>query len=495
MHSSGNLSVEVELENRYFEHFQRKATSGFQGIMDWSVWNHLVLQLTHREPFVRESVVAIGALIRSLESGISSAEFTARDNGAPGVATMHKQFALVRYGRAVKAMQAALTSAEPRQVLVACLLVFCFEILLNNRHGALTHAITGHRILQDWLTKHHKSALLDRDLRSPAPVTVDDELVDAFEHLDLQISTIYDARPIEFHQTVIDQGRYVIEHMPLVFSSLADAQRYLTAVMKQSHHFFATTWQYTEPSKLVADFVTTPPGPLAIVAGVNTNSPSFVVPDFLRIQQKPFAKDVLRWSQAFEPLFQRTQLVEKVGSKNYVTSALLKMHGINTRILLAGVLFTEECLYDVFLPQFKDMIDLITIIATTHHKNTADQKGLGPGGFILGLGITAPLYLLCTRCRDRTIRRKGIKILRGWHAEACWDPLLIAEICEWIMEVEEEDCPEGIIPEKSRAIITRVCEAPDEKNGKHALIQCLKRYGGPDGGPVWKERMVYWIPA
>jgi hypothetical protein len=406
---------------------------------------------------------------------------------------MHKQFALLRYGKAVKTMQTALVGAEPRQVLVACLLVFCFEILLNNRHGALSHVITGHRMLQVWLTKHHQSALLDRGLRSPAPVIVDDELIDAFEHLDLQISTIYDARPIELHRTIIEEGRYVIGHMPPTFSTLTDALRYLTVVMKQSHHFLATTWQSTQSSSLVADFATTPPGPLVVTSGVNTNSTSFTVPDSLRTEQEPYAQDVLRWSQAFQPLFQRTRLAEKMGSQNYVTSALLKMHGLCTNILLAGVLFTEEISYDVFLPHFKEMLTLINVIVAAYRKNTVDHKGLGAGGFVLGLGITPPLYLLGTRCRDQAIRRKGIEILRNWHAEACWDPLLIAEICEFLVDVEEEDCPEGIIPERSRAVITRVCEAPDSRNGKQeALIQCVKRYGGPDGGPVWKERMVYW---
>jgi hypothetical protein len=70
---------------------------------------------------------------------------------------------------------------------------------------------------------------------------------------------------------------------------------------------------------------------------------------------------------------------------------------------------------------------------------------------------------------------------------------MIAEIGEFLVDVEEEDCPEGIIPERSRAVITRVCEAPDSRNGnQEALIQCVKRYGSPDGGPEWKERMVHW---
>ena len=492
MHPSGRLLIEVEIENRYFDHFQRKTTSGFQGIMDWSIWNHLILQLCHHEPFVRESVVAIGALIRSLEVGNSDREFPARDDSPSEVAAMHRQFAFLKYGRAVKAMQTALIGAEPTQILVACLLVFCFEILLDNRSLALSHVITGHRMLQDWLNKHHQSKLPDRDLHSPASRNVDDELVDAFEHLDLQISTIYDVRPIELHRAIICEGRSVIEQMPSTFKTLTEAGKYLTVIMKQSHHFMATTWQSTESSSLVADLVTIPPGPLVVVSGVNTNSTSFKVPDSLRVEQKPYAEDILRWLKAFQPLFQRTRRLEKVGSKDYVTCALLQMHAIATRILVAGLLFTEELSYDAFLPHFREMLALINIIVDVH-RNVSDTTALGAAGFVLGLGITAPLYLLITRCRHRTLRRNGIEILRGWHLEACWDPFCVAAVGEFIVDVEEEGIVEGIIPESSRAVVTIFCEAPDTRNGmQRALIQCFQRCGGPDGGPIWKERMVYW---
>ena len=338
----GRISIQVAIENRYFDHFQRKTTSGFQGIMDWTIWNHLVLQLSHQESFVRDSVVAIGALIRSLEAfSNSSRQLLVRDYGPSGTAAMHRQFALLKYGKAVKAMQ-ALNNPEPRQILVSCLLVFCFEILLNNRNSALPHIITGHRMLQDFLSKHHRSTLIDRVLHSPETTTVDDELVEAFENLDLQISTIYDVRPLEMHRAIISQGRGVVKNMPLIFSTLTDAGRYLTVVMKQSHHFLATTWHSTQPEALVADFITKPPGPLNVVSGVNSNSTSYIVPHSLRTEQEPYADDVMRWLQAYEPLIQRLQLVEKPGSKNYVTSAMLKMQAIATRIMVASVLITEE---------------------------------------------------------------------------------------------------------------------------------------------------------
>jgi hypothetical protein len=88
-------------------------------------------------------------------------------------------------------------------------------------------------------------------------------------------------------------------------NTLADAGRYLTVVMKQTHHFLATTWHSTQPRTLVADFVTEPPGTLLFVSGVNTHSTPYIVPDSLREEQKLYAEDVIRWSRAFEPLFRR----------------------------------------------------------------------------------------------------------------------------------------------------------------------------------------------
>ena len=87
------------------------------------------------------------------------------------------------------------------------------------------------------------------------------------------------------------------------------------------------------------------------------------------------------------------------------------------------------------------------------------------------------------RCRDRGIRRRGIAILKDWHPEACWDARLIAEIGPFIVDVEEEGVRDGeVVPESKRAVITRICEAPDKRNGrKQALVQLVQRSGGLDG--------------
>lgn len=74
---------------------------------------------------------------------------------------------------------------------------------------------------------------------------------------------------------------------------------------------------------------------------------------------------------------------------------------------------------------------------------------------------------------------------------------LIAQIGLFIMEVEEErvvdiDCVGGnkvIIPEAARAVVSRISE---DSQKRWALMQCVLKNGGLDGGPVWKEKFIKW---
>jgi hypothetical protein len=179
------LLTQTEIENRYFQHFQHKAACGFDGLMDWSIWNNLVLQLPQLEPFIHDSVVAIGALSKALEIDGSLLDGNAYNRKPSGIAKMYREFALIKYGKAVKTMQAVLVSSKRRQLLVACLLVYCFEVLLNNRHSALSHILAGHYLLRGWLAGIGQARPASHRLLSPDPATIDDELVEVFDRMDL----------------------------------------------------------------------------------------------------------------------------------------------------------------------------------------------------------------------------------------------------------------------------------------------------------------------
>jgi hypothetical protein len=229
------------VESKYLQHFHNKSCSGLDGLVPWSIWNHLILQLSNREPFIYDSCVAIGALMKAVEINESMLAGVACGPSTFQMAKMHREYALLKYGKAVKTMQKALVGAELRLILIACLIVYYFENLVSNRHSALSHGSSGQQLLRDWLARYDQVIPDNRHQYSPAPAIIDDELVEAFDHIDLQISTICDTRPLEHHRTAIREGLNAVKRMPSTFHDLEEAQRYLVVVMRRCHHFLATT--------------------------------------------------------------------------------------------------------------------------------------------------------------------------------------------------------------------------------------------------------------
>jgi hypothetical protein len=457
-------------------------------MIDWSIWNYLILQLSHQEYFIRDSVVAIGALIKSRATSSSDRRLAGTYHTV--MAKMHKEFALIKYGKAIKSMKASLNSTAPRQVLIASLLIFCFEILLNNRHTALSTVVTGHALLQDWLVQHRQKDMPCYAILSPEPYSVDNELVQAFENLDLQISTVCDLRPVGVHRAILYESRNAMQHMPSRFHTLTEARIYLNLVMRRSNHFLSAAWPLVEATSLVREFSAKPPGPVTVITGVNIFSTSYAVPSSLLIEQREFLYDIHRWSDAFGPLYTAARLGEAAGNRDHIIVTLLRVHALATQVVITGVTFTDELSYDIFLPEFHEILALVSIVVDEYSKASA-QRALAESGFLLGLGITPALYVLVVRCRDRALRRRAIDILRKWHPEACWTPGMIAEIGAFIMDVEEKDVTDDIIPEKARAVVTAVCEAPDQHVGQgQILVQCVQRRGGADDSPVWTEKMI-----
>jgi len=74
-------------------------------------------------------------------------------------------------------------------------------------------------------------------IHSPAPGTVEDEIVQAFARLDIQILTFIDVRTVEEHAEMIDEGQETIEKMPTQFSFLQEARIYLELTLRRAMHF------------------------------------------------------------------------------------------------------------------------------------------------------------------------------------------------------------------------------------------------------------------
>ena len=492
---------ESEIENRYFRHFRQTAETGLDGAWGWSLWNWLMLQTSHQEPFVRHSIIAIGALLKSHETAYL-AGVRPRSVIIPYVAKLHRNFAITKYDTAVKLMQKAICgegTGNIRQALLACILVVCFEMLIGNSYLAIKHAHSGTLILQRWRTQRLALKEEQPPLLSPAPLIVEDEIIEAFRSLSIQVVTLWDDRSATSDKNMMNYN-CVTPTAPISCFDLRETQVYLNLVVCRIYHFITSIQIPSESIALAKEFG----GELlmeedSVITNMAICSSAFKITETIRAQQAQFAMEIANWIRLFEPLFE-SLCTKREDNEAGVPCAsnvavMMQMQAVATTILTAGVLITNEMEYDKLNSRFRELVDLAAIMVKLRQQHKKSNSWAG--GPWIDIGLTPQLFVVVTRCRDPIIRRTAIKLLEGWYIEGIWDPALIAQIGMFLMKVEEEgledvDCGGGkifIIPERARAVISRVSEDSQKRS---TLIQCVLKRGGVDGGPIWREKYVEW---
>ena len=135
--------------------------------------------------------------------------------------------------------------------------------------------------------------------------------------------------------------------------------------------------------------------------------------------------------------------------------------------------------------------------------------------FSFSPGVVSPLYVIMTRCRDPTIRREALLLLRTCkRREGLWDSALAATLGQKIINIEEgractlhNDIADpstklgngravtsaGQIPNHARVRMVKPTFLPDRR--------CIERYylgwsgSLEDGSPVgetWIEEILQW---
>jgi hypothetical protein len=213
------LVFETEREFKYFRDFQKEMTEGEIsecGFMVKSLWGYLILQSCHNEPFVLDAVVAISAL--SISKRDMKEEESVEERA-------HAEFAYAKYGSAIQKMRNSLAvpGSNTRMMLIACILVCCFESLDGQYFNSLVHAQSGTKILRNW-TKQH-AGFDSEGIASPDSLVIEDVIVQAFFRLHQQVVTFFDSRQSTIDDVLKNEGATTIQRMPPAFYSLDEAQQ------------------------------------------------------------------------------------------------------------------------------------------------------------------------------------------------------------------------------------------------------------------------------
>jgi hypothetical protein len=268
--------------------------------------------------------------------------------------TPRYQFALQQYGRAVKTMREKLMGQENnlRKALIGCLLVICFESLQKNYVGALTHAISGCALLQDWLHSRYNESSYTLDasgkdgITSPGKNVVEDELVQAFARLDLQLMSFIDPRPPQIHQNLLAEGQSTIDNMPKTFTSIDEARIYLELIQRRNSRlvmvFAAHTANNRKFGKASLDLgMNAPPCTFYTESHFSVSIAEPGHPNFWPEGHRGMM-DLRLWFAAFEPLYASVPR----HTRSWTSASTLKKQAQSTKLSFIAATFSDECSID-----------------------------------------------------------------------------------------------------------------------------------------------------
>jgi hypothetical protein len=240
----GNPGIQIFTDEDEFRCFclYRDEVAPQLSCWERSVWQGLFLQPGQDLEFVRHAIIAIGGLSKSINmTGLDSME-----GGNPSTlnaARLH-EFALEHYDKflaATKAQMAQATRQQGRRLaMVSTLLVVCIENMQFHSQNALTHAWQGLKLVAELKNDNEEfDPRIRNGLSTPAPKYIEDELVQQFNRMELQILHMYDGQTGESQPKLMTEGTLSIRNMPEMFTDIDEAKLYLDLVMRRALRFMA----------------------------------------------------------------------------------------------------------------------------------------------------------------------------------------------------------------------------------------------------------------
>ncbi|KAL2065882.1 hypothetical protein VTL71DRAFT_3552 [Oculimacula yallundae] len=472
------VGFEDPLDGQCFRIFLEETSSEVSGTFPSTLWGRLIPQISELEPFVRHAVLAIGALGK--ESRYSS------QKSSLGTFTRGSDyhFALQHYDKSLRGMREAIAAGQHdlRKALIACLLVFCFEGMLGNQAAAAIHAQRGLMLLHHWTAGNNPSGTPLKTEKIWRDRLFEEDLLEAFNALDSQVLLFIDTREKAVHGQIKTRQNSMIQNMPGTFKSLSLSRQFWQLIMNRNYHFCKSI-QHTDIEELKEKRKDSEwEGSVDMKHTELLLSDAQSGPWHLREEHLRYRGDIFRWLAAFETLYE--QILAGENEREKACARILQVQARASNIMLAGTFFTTECEYDIFLPEFNDIVilsrSILPYIQSTYN-------GTAPR-FNVDIGIVAALFLVGSRCRDDPIRQRAIDMLfAANYREGIWDALAVAHVARWLRSLEIKDMePSDWIPEEKRAVLSAINIDLYRKREALGAVQKTK------DGVVESKTVVVW---
>jgi hypothetical protein len=171
-------------------------------------------------------------------------------------------------------------------------------------------------------------------------------------------------------------------------------------------------------------------------------------------------------------------------------ATLLRIRALDAEINFAGTFFIEECSFDKYLPEFREIIALSRIFIQKRKQRIPKLEPI----FNLENGIENGLHSVAMYCRDKNLRHEALYLLRSQaYLDATKYTCRMATRVAYHISLEEAGRrADGSIPESARYRRIWILNQWFEKSQNVTLIYA-RRLGYPLGRlyPAkreWKQR-------
>lgn len=429
--SPSRLVFANEQEQSYFQRFCVNTVDHFSGAKGSDFWKRTVLQASDAQPCIRHAVAAIGALdLGKVMTKVDESVKTRSD------------FAYREYEKAISGLRKALVSknCDIRTQLISTILFCCFEAYHENTLLAHKQAFIGIEMMADY-NKRRRQLALTNNTRLPP---IDKTLVEAFDALEIPMSTVYDQRSSAVHLERMLTCSEAIENIPSEFKTCEEAGFVIRMILMCGIHL-----RFGQKPN---DSMNQAHGFWVRGSCQNEFSNAKIRELLLKLQQ---------WDVAFEPLLKIASSRE--GDK-LEAAQLLRLEYLSTLLWTAS----QSPYVSTYYRQYtKELTELVQLGIVLSNKKAKEQ-------YTFDTQLVLP-FAMVGHYRHRALRKQAIQILFSMpQREVVLNGSTFAKTMQWIADVEEEGLSdEEYIPEDKVVDIVEFTTDEEDRSMKIGYFKSI----------------------
>jgi hypothetical protein len=433
-----------DYQRQAYSFFTTRAAVQMKLNMPAGKWSQLALQLSTSAP-VFYAIAALGGVFHGLVQR-THVNFVKPACG--------DQRALEEYGRAMVALHRLLASAEDNNgsslepVLLTCLLFVSFEFCQSNSATALAHLNLGSRLARACTEENGcGKGLMARCMKTAAELlSLFDEMEDDQGFSGVQRAFVWQRQGVR-----LDEGKQVpsCDLRPTAFSStLASSIRSsgpadLEDASTNLCHLISAGKELQADILSIAQTASKEWYPAATGAYRDCANQCLArivaLPHYLEARLRDLQAAYTVWKREYRPLCSQSHQV-LMAPVDQIRVTLMQIQHFYHTFLLATSRETEEYRSDRFTLGFTEVLNLIEqYLSQTAEQIPAFSPGRRTPNLMLDGRILPTLFLVAVKCRDQTVRRRAMKILRASERNENFQvSRTLAGLAEWIIKAEEK---------------------------------------------------------